>query len=117
MQWPVVQRRGIEVRAIRPNDRVHFGVEANLVEQGKDAQRTEQLTGKHRPKVDAPLQTVGEPELQRERRYDFTGQNAMDGMAHGSLGQRVDRDRGLTVLQSAPVVEQFLLMQLSPSFD
>ena len=61
--WPVVQRFGVKVGAIRPNQRVNFVVYPNSVEQCRITKWAVQLTEKDRLKVDCLDCAVSESNL------------------------------------------------------
>jgi hypothetical protein len=82
MVRPIMQRRGVKVCAIWPNQRVHLGVNADLIEQPHVSERGIQFTGQDRLKVDGLNRSVVELNPQRIRHQDFEADYAMDGMAH-----------------------------------
>src|SRR5207245_6899525 len=79
---PVVKGRGIEVGAVGPHQRVGIGIDADLVEQLKIAQRPIQLARQHRLKVDRLLSAVLKMNTKRIRRYDFERLDLMNRVFH-----------------------------------
>lgn len=67
MGRPIVQRRGIEVRAIRPDDGVNFGINSNLIEKFQITQRAVKLAAQNRLEVDHLLGFIFKLQLQRVR--------------------------------------------------
>jgi hypothetical protein len=114
---PIVQGGGIEIRTIRPHDRMDLRIDANLREERGIAQRTEQGASKHSREIDAPLKPIVEPQLQRERSHDLRGLDSIDRMTHYSLRQGFDWSRRLTLLQTVPVVEELGLMKFGPGLN
>src|SRR5439155_8421996 len=64
MGRPVVQRGGVEIRAVRPNEGVHFGIDAHLLKDRRIAQWSVQRSGEHRLEVDGLGSAVIEPDPQ-----------------------------------------------------
>src|SRR5207244_10628466 len=50
---PVVQCGGVEVRAVRPDQGVHLGIDAHLAKNRRIAQRAVQCSGEHGLEVDS----------------------------------------------------------------
>ena len=117
MRGPVVQRRWVEVGSIGPNDRMHLGIDTNLRKNRGVSERAKKTTEENRREIDATLKPVIEAQAQGVRRDDFDELDAVNGMAHRSLGERFDWARWLSLLQAIPVIEQFLLVQLGPCLD
>ncbi len=118
MRWPIVQRCRIEIRAVWPDHGMNFRVEADLIEELNVAQRAKKLASQNWAEVDSALCSVIEPQLKRERGHDLNGAYAIDGMAHvGNARGSIGSGARPSLLQSVPIIKQFLLMQLSPGFD
>ena len=117
VRGPIMQRRRIKIGTVRPDDGVHLGIDAHLIEQPDVAERTEHLTGQHRREVDAAFEPVVEAQMERKRRRDGARHDPIDGMAHQWLGERINRHGGTPLLQARPVIEQLLLVQLRPRLD
>src|SRR6266436_9311472 len=81
---PVVQRGGVEVRAVRPDQGVHLGIDAHLAKNRRIAQRAVQCSGEHTLEVDSMRSAVIELDTGCMRPNDFDTMHAMDGMAHAS---------------------------------
>lgn len=65
MLRPIVKRRGIEIRAIWPDQRVNLRVDADLIEGRQVPQRPEKLSGEDRSKIDELHGVVVESHPQR----------------------------------------------------
>jgi hypothetical protein len=85
MVWPIVQHTGVKVCAIRPYQRVHLSVNANLIEQLHVSEWRKQFTCQDRFKVDGLDRSVLESNPQRVRRQDFEADHAMYGVEHWSI--------------------------------
>ena len=77
-----MQRRGIKVCPVRPNQCVHLGVNADLVEQSHVSKRGIQFTGQDRFEVDELRRSVVELNPQDVRRQNLETDYAMDRMTH-----------------------------------
>ena len=62
---PIMQRGRVEVGAIRPDQRMSFEIDPNLIEQRQVAQRPEQLSGQNRLKIDGLFHAIVESDAQR----------------------------------------------------
>ena len=78
MGGPAVKRRGIEVGAVRPDDRLHLWVDAYLVEYFGISERTEERSRENRREFNAALDAVVETDSQRERGDDFNRFHAVE---------------------------------------
>ena len=74
-----MQRGWVKIRAIGPNQRVDFGVDAHLVEEVQIAQRPVDATRQHWQKMDGLFCPVCKAHAQGVRRDDFKILNAMEG--------------------------------------
>jgi hypothetical protein len=88
-----------------------------LVEQRHVRQGSEQTTSEDWPEVDDLLCLVVEADAENEWRNDLNPADAENGVMHFGLLQRCNRKWRLTGLQSLPIGEQFLLVQLGPRLD
>ena len=59
-----MERRGIEVCAVRPHERMNLGIQPHLCEEIRILQRTVQLAGQNRPEIDRLPRAVGELDAQ-----------------------------------------------------
>src|SRR5205814_114859 len=69
---------------------------------------------KDRLEVNGLFRMVVKLHAQNIRSNDLESLNAVNGMNHIHLLQRIDRHRRLTSLQTLPVRQQFRLMKLRP---
>jgi hypothetical protein len=53
-----VKRRRVEVRAVGPHERVHLGVDSDLIEERQVTERSVEIAGQDRPKVNRLLGAV-----------------------------------------------------------
>ena len=65
-----MQRRRIEVRAVRPHQSVDLGIYADLLEQFTFVQRAVQLSLQNRPEIYGLLRLIAEPHTQGIRSKD-----------------------------------------------
>lgn len=72
----------VEVRAVRPDQGVDFGVYADLIEQFSFLQRPVEVTFQNRPKVYCLLRLIIEPYAQGVRADDLDRFDAVNRMAH-----------------------------------
>jgi hypothetical protein len=79
---PVVERAGIEVRAVRPHERPGLRIQDDAIEHPKLLKRAEQWTVEHRPKVDVLLRAVTEAHGELVRPNHLEADDAKDGVAH-----------------------------------
>jgi hypothetical protein len=79
---PIMQRRGIKVCAVGPNERVHLRIDADSAEQHHIPERRIQFAGQDRLEVDGLGRSVLEVNPESVRRYDLETNHAMDGMVH-----------------------------------
>lgn len=61
---PVMQRGRIEIGSGRPDNRVDLGVESDLGEDGRVAQRSVEFAGQDRRKINRAGQTISEGQSQ-----------------------------------------------------
>src|SRR5947199_4696912 len=80
---PVVQCGGVEIRAVRPYQGLHLGIDAHLAKNRWIAQRAVQRSGEHRLEVDSLRSAVIELDMECIRPNDVDATHAVDGMAHG----------------------------------
>src|SRR2546428_1502888 len=80
---PVVQCGGVEVRAVRPDQGLHLGIDAHLAKNRWIAQRVVQRSGEHRLEVDSLRSAVIKLDMEGIRPNDVDATHAVDGMAHG----------------------------------
>jgi hypothetical protein len=53
-----MKRRRVEIRAVWPHERVHLGVDSDLIEERQVAERSVEFAGQNRPKVNRLLGAV-----------------------------------------------------------
>ncbi len=112
-----MQRGRVEVRAVRPNQRMHFRIDAEAVEQLQIAEGTVQFARQNRLEIDDALRRVVKAETHNVRSDDFGETNSINRMSHKNrLSQWIDRRGPATFLQPIPISLQFRLMQLRPRF-
>ena len=95
---PVMQRRGIEIGAIRPHQGASFGVEGDLIERRQISQRSEERTPQNGLKINALLRPIGKPYAEHIRSHDVEPCHAVNGMNHmaylsGPITQRSNTQR------------------------
>lgn len=78
---PIVERGGIGIRAIGPDEGVHLWIERDLVEQRQIAQRTVQLAGQDGPKIYGLFCAVIELDAKCVWGNDLKSDHAVDWMA------------------------------------
>ena len=113
---PVVQRCGIEIRAVRPHDCMDFRIDSDLGKQRRVTKGSEKLAAQHRRKVDVALQRVIKRNPKRIRTYYGNRDHSKNRMHHcvALLTQRLDRERTPTLLQPVPGGDQLVAMQFRP---
>ena len=67
MGRPVMQHRGIEICAIRPDKGRHFRVYADLLKDHQVSERSVQVSGENRAKINRLLGVIGKADTQRVR--------------------------------------------------
>jgi hypothetical protein len=67
---PVVKGRRVEVRTVRPNQRLDLRVDPHLIENTQVPQWPEKLPGKHRQEVDPLLGVILKSHKKRVWRFD-----------------------------------------------
>src|SRR2546425_12142064 len=77
---PVVQSRGIEVRAIRPDQRLHFGINPYLIEEREITQRLIQFPSQDGMEIDRLLRAVIKPHPQGMGGHDLKRHDTVNGM-------------------------------------
>jgi hypothetical protein len=112
-----VERRGIEIRSVRPDKGAGLAIEHDLVEDSRILQRSEHYTAENRQKVDPLLRAVSERHCQRERPHEVERRYPVDRMGHGFLPEKINLDRRLTGLQEGPVVLELRSMYFRPRFN
>jgi hypothetical protein len=80
-----VQRRGVEIGAVGPNERMHFLIDLDSIEYIKVATRTEQLARKHRSEIDDLFALIIERYEHDKVADDLKTTNSMDRMLHVCL--------------------------------
>ena len=84
---PVVERGGIEIRAVGPDQGMHLWIENDLVEQRQIAQGTVQLAGQDGLKVYGLFRAVIELDEERVWGDDIESDHAVSGMDHLKLSK------------------------------
>ncbi len=79
---PSVQRGGIEIRTVGPNQRVHLGVQSDLFKQAQVAQRPVKLASKDGAEINFPAQAVVKSDLQGERPDNGKRLHSAKAMCH-----------------------------------
>ena len=91
--WPIVQGSRIEVRAIRPHQRVTFRIEAHLSKYPFVPQRRKQVSAQYRQKIDHLAGKVVESNAQYMVSDDVKAGDlgdemlSHDGQFSGSIGR------------------------------
>ena len=80
-----MQRRGIEIRSVRPNQGVSFRIDFDSAEQLEIAQRSEDLAGQNRTKIDGLFCLIVESNSQRVVGNDIDGGNSANLMRRHTL--------------------------------
>jgi hypothetical protein len=111
-----VESRGIEVRAVRPDERPGLSVQRHGIERRRVLQRSEERPAKDPLEIDALFGTVAKCHNECERTDDAEPCHSMDWMAH-DLPEWFDLDGRLPGLQQIPVVLQLFPVDLRPSLD
>src|SRR6266699_6087776 len=117
MLRPVMQRGGVKIRTVRPNQGVSIGIDLDAAKQFQISQRSEEFAREDWTEIDNSLHSVVELNAQRVIGNDFERNNSANRMFHGILSQRRDRNRSSTRLQPLPIRPQLSLVQLSPSLQ
>ena len=114
-----MEGRWIEVGSVRPYERVRIVLERNSIEQRQVSKRPVELTFQDRREIDLARNAVGEARQQGKGSDHAKRDDAMDWMKlrHGPiLSQRVDLERGQTLLKPRPVLAQFVRVYFYPGF-
>jgi hypothetical protein len=111
-----MQRRGIEVRPVRPRECASFGVKGHRIEGGQVTERPEERPTQYRPKIHVLDGSIAEGDREPERPADGEAHNPMDRVEHG-LPQWIDFDWRFARLQEFPVPLQLRAVNLRPGFD
>ena len=82
---PIMQRGRVEVGATRPDQRLSFEIDPNLIEQRQAAQRPEQLSGQNRLKIDGLFRAIVESDAQRVWGDNLERRDPVDRMDHDLL--------------------------------
>ena len=77
---PIVQRRRFKVTAVRPDQRVNFRIDSDLIEQSRIMERAEQFSRQHRLEVDHLFAAVIESNSQRLGRNDLKRLDAVNSV-------------------------------------
>ena len=85
---PVVKRRGVEVRTVRPDEGVCIRVDRDPLEHRDVAKRAVQFPPQYGLEIDCSLCPVIEPDVQYERTCDGERNDAVDGVVHPVLTHR-----------------------------
>jgi hypothetical protein len=81
-----VERRRIEVGAVRPYERVHLRVQSNTRKDLGIAERSIELTEQYGRKIDGLFGAIGKGDAQRERADTFERLNFVDSViGHGPI--------------------------------
>jgi len=86
--WPVMEKSGVEVCAVWPDDGVDFRVHECAAEELWITERTVQLSGEDRLEVDLLLGLVFEPDSDRVVPQDLDLFDAMNSVGHRVTSQR-----------------------------
>lgn len=70
----------IEIGSVWPNERMNFGINANLIENGQLFKSTKHFASENRLKIDYLLDSVIEPNSQYIGGYNFNRSYAIDGV-------------------------------------
>ena len=117
MLGPVVEGSGIEIRAVRPDERMRFTVERDGIELVEIAQRAVELAFEDGPEVNRADEAVIELDPESVRPLDLECLHAMDRMFHlDHLAKGLDLAWRPTCLEPVPGREQLRLVDLSPRF-
>ena len=97
VQWPVVEDRRIEVRAVRPDNGPNLRVERDAGEDKRVAERTVKFPFKHIGKINDCLDHVLKAKTKSIGRDALESGNPVDGMSHGY-------SRGLIGMAERPLI-------------
>ena len=115
---PIVDRRGVEVRSARPDDRMNLRVESDLGKNRWVAEWAVKLALENPLAINGADQSVVETQSQRMRLDALDRGDAAKQMVHGTTPlQRCDWGRLAAQLQKLPGGKQRLLVKLRPSLD
>lgn len=112
MRGPIVQRSRVEIRSIRPNERMNLRIDSHSIENGKIAQRAIHRTCQDRPKIDHLLGAVVKLHAQRVGGFDLKGLDSINWVQHCfiDLSEWIDWQRWLACLKSLPVGQELILV-------
>ena len=97
VQWPVVEDRRIEVRAVRPDNCANLGIERDARKNEWVAERAVELPFKHIGKINDRLDPVLKAKMKRIGCNALESGNPVDGMSHGC-------SRGLIGIAERPFI-------------
>lgn len=90
-----MERGGVKIRAVRPDEGFDFGIDAHLVEYRQIPQWAEELSGEDRLKIDYLLRGIIELDAQNVGAFNLERLDSVQGMVHGrnSPIKRIDGQR------------------------
>ena len=83
MSWPIMKSGRVEVGAVRPNQSVHFRVDAHAVEKTELMEWPVQFTRENRLKVNSLIGAIIETDAKYVRCNDLKPRDFVNRMTHG----------------------------------
>lgn len=102
MQRPVMQRGRIEVGSVRPDQRIGFRIDTNLIEQVEVPQGAKQFARKNWSKVDCLFGIIVKANRESVIADDFKKANTIDRMNHAQPISRARWARAYALLAADP---------------